>query len=58
MMLRRFCRWILQDEVGDMYFKGWHDGVIQHMHEPDSCYPISWIAEDWPTKDEYWGDYR
>jgi len=36
-MIRRFCRWILEDELFNEYIRGWQSGVDQHRLEPESC---------------------
>ena len=50
-------RWMFSGEIMDEYMRGWHAGVIQHMHEPESCKPIKWIREEWPSHRQYmYGD--
>ena len=55
--MRWLFRWMFEDEIMSEYMRGWHAGVIQQMHEPESCKPIKWIREDWPTYQQYmYGD--
>ncbi len=52
-MIKKIARWILTKELLDEYLKGWHDGVEQHMHEPESCHPI--YRPQWLTLRQYTG---
>ncbi len=47
-MITRFCIWWLGDDPDLSYLRGWADGVVQYMHDPDSC------VGDWPSHDQYW----
>ena len=47
-------RWMFDDELMTEYMRGWSAGVKQHMYEPESCKPISWIDGDsWPSEQIY-----
>ncbi len=52
-MLKRLAKWILRNEP-DEYLRGWHHGVEQHMHEPESCHP--YLSDQWKSKAQYWGE--
>lgn len=54
-MITRFCKWWLSGDLLDEYIRGWSAGVIQHMHDPDSCKALKRDGGEWPTYDEYWG---
>ena len=46
---------MFEGELLDEFMKGWSSGVKQHMHEPESCKPISWIdGDEWPSERVYW----
>lgn len=54
-MLRRLCKWILQDYILEEQMRWWSAGVKQHMHDPESCHPVSWIDGDvWPSYEQYY----
>jgi hypothetical protein len=54
MMITRFCKWWLSGDLLDA-IRGWSAGVVQHMHDPDSCRALRRDGGEWPTYEQYWG---
>ncbi len=46
-LLKRFCRWIIDSELTELYAKGVQDGVNQYHYDRDSAL---WMVE---LEDEY-----
>ena len=46
-LLKRFCRWILDAELTELYAKGVQNGVNQYHYDKDSAL---WMVDDYEER--------